>query len=85
MKRPLPPPSNEEWEDMEDAAADLANTLSLRACKDLGVQDSFLDEWFNGVVLEGAENAVPFFLDDYPSLKDNAVIAGAVAKDLLVS
>ena len=54
---------------MEDAASEMANTLSLRACKELGVHDIFISEWFDGVVLEGAENATPFFLDDHPTLK----------------
>lgn len=34
-------------------------------------------EWFDGVPLQGAENTNPLFLDDYPTLKEDAEIATA--------
>ena len=48
-------------------------------CKELGVAEPFLDEWFNGVFLEGADGMEPFYCDDYPNLKENAETA---AKEL---
>ena len=63
--------------EMVDMAAESANTLSFRACKELGVGEDFLTEWFDGVTLEGAEGLDPFYFEDYPNLKDNAKIAAA--------
>ena len=41
------------------------------------MQDAFVREWSEGVVLEGAQEATPFFLDDYPAYKQNADIAAS--------
>ena len=64
---------------MEEAAAEMANTMNYRACKEMGVQEPFLSEWADGVSLEGAAGMEPFFFDDYPNLKENAEVA---AKEL---
>ena len=77
MKRPPPPSAPNEIEEMEDAAAEMANSINYGACKDMGVTQSFLDEWMEGVVLTGAEGTDPYFLDDYPNVKDNAEVAAA--------
>ena len=60
---------------MEEAAAAEANTINPAACRILGVADSFMKEWAEGVVFEGREHADSYFLDDYPNLKDNAQLA----------
>ena len=67
--------SNEEIEELEEMAADMANTIDWHACRSAGVQDQFLTEWSEGVFLKGGENAEHFFMDDYPCLKENAAIA----------
>ena len=79
MKRPRPPQDPSDLADSEELASDIANTINLRACRELGVSEAFLKEWGDGVILEGSQNAEPFFFDDYPTLKDNAAIA---AKEL---
>ena len=58
-------------------AVEMANTINLRECKEMGVSDAFLAEWDEGVILEGAEGMEPFLYDDYPNLKENAAIAAA--------
>ena len=72
MERPLTTWDDVEIRALEDATAEAGNTIDLNACRDLGVKEEFLKEWSEGVILEGCEHANPFFLDDYPALKDNA-------------
>ena len=62
---------------MEEQASELANSMSFHACSRLGVAPEFINEWLNGVRLSGTEGMIPFFFDDYPSLKQNADIAAA--------
>ena len=71
MKRPFQP-SPEEFEEMEEDAADNANTINFAACRAMGVHESFIQEWSEGVLLLGTEGMEPFVLEDYPGLKDNA-------------
>ena len=47
--------------EMEEMAADVGNTIDSDACQRLGVSERFIHEWRDGVVLEGAEQADPFF------------------------
>ena len=62
---------------MEDAAASEANTLNFQSAELLGVAPSFLAEWREGVVLEGAEKCNSYFLPDYPNLHRNLEVAAA--------
>ena len=75
MKRSFAHFSASEFEEMEEDAASTANSINVAACKALGVTQSFIDEWTEGVVLTGAEGMDSFFFDDYQSLKQNAEIA----------
>ena len=77
MKRPAPTRSDSEIADMEDEVAAMAKLIDIEVCRKFGVQDSFLKEWAGGVILEGAEQATPFFSDDYPKLKENAEVAAS--------
>ena len=43
-------------------------TLKLDVCQRLGVSDSFLQEWRDGVRLPGHELAASFNATDYPSI-----------------
>ena len=74
MKRPFAL-DDADFADMEEAAAAEANPLNIQACELLGVGASFIDEWTEGVILEGAEHAEPYRMDDYPSLKNNSHLA----------
>ena len=67
--------SNEDFLEMENAAAAEASLISVVACTQLGVSATFISEWVEGAILEGAELAEPYFLDDYPALKENASAA----------
>ena len=58
--------------ELEDAAAEMANTINISACRSLGVHESFIEEWAKGVELTGVEGREPFVFDDYPNLQDNA-------------
>ena len=75
MKRPSPYPTAEDIDEMEETAAEMANTINYRACKEMGVQEPFLTEWAEGVTLEGAAGMEPFFFEDYPNLNENAEVA----------
>ena len=44
MKRPLLYPAAQDIVEMEEAAAEMANTMDYRACKEMGVQEPFLTE-----------------------------------------
>ena len=75
MKRPFDWVADAEFREMEEAAAAEANTINVQSCELLGVAESFILEWTTGVALEGANNAEPYFLEDYQNLKNNASIA----------
>ena len=81
LRRSLSP---DAFEAMEEAAASMANSINITACKALGVQDSFIEEWSEGVKLTGAEGMDTFSFDDYPNLKNNAEIA-AIELDRLTA
>ena len=68
MKRSLDAESDDEtigddeFFEMEEAAASEANPINFLACELLGVGESFLTEWREGVVvLQGAEKASSYF------------------------
>ena len=67
--------SDDGFLDMEEAAALEANTINAQACEILGVAESFASEWQTGVILEGADNAPSYFLDDYPNMRQHAEVA----------
>ena len=60
---------------MEDAALQSSNAINALVCAQLGVQDKFLKEWTDGVVLHGAELAEDFWMEDYPNVQDNIEVA----------
>ncbi len=65
----------DRWSALEDEAMDQANSMDIGVCRQLGVKDSFLEEWTVGAVLEGGDLAPHYFLDDYPNLRDNKEVA----------
>ena len=58
MKRPLPQLRDEDFEEMENQAADCANTINFSECTRVGVSESFIREWREGVQLIGTEDMV---------------------------
>ena len=92
MKRPLSPPARvrlihptqDRITEIEDAAMQQANAINISFCRSLGVQESFLQECSQGVVLEGANLAPPFDIANYPGLKAHATEA-AVELERLTS
>ena len=52
----------------EEAAMRRNRTLMLERCAQLGVQDAFLHEWSEGVILEGHLDAPRYNLPDYLSV-----------------
>ena len=75
MKRTYHPFSEDRWSEIEDAAMEEANALDMKVCRALGVGESFITEWSQGVWLQGSESADHFFEDDYPNFKKYAVEA----------
>ena len=67
---------DEEFLEMEDMAVEEANTISVQACEALGVGARFIEEWCEGVVLLGADQAPMYFCDDYPNVRKHAEAAG---------
>ena len=61
VKRSLPP-SADETDEMEEAAAEMANSINFTACRKMGVQEPFLSEWAEGVSLIRAEGMEFVFL-----------------------
>ena len=58
MKRSLPHFRDEDFEEMENQSADYANTINFSECKRVGVSESFIQEWREGVQLLGSEGAI---------------------------
>ena len=85
MKRTLSPPprvrlihpTRDRITEIEDAAMHQPNAINISFCRSLGVRDSFLEEWSQGVVLDGANLAPPFDIPNYPGLKTYATEAAA--------
>ena len=74
MKRPQSVESDnetiadDEFFDMEEMASAEANTINELACEALGISQNFIQEWMEGVILHGADNAPDYFTDNYPNL-----------------
>ena len=85
MKRALSPPTRvrlvhptrDRLTDIEDAAMHQSNAINIDFCRTLGVGESYIEEWSNGVVLDGANLAPPFDIPNYPGLLAHATEAAA--------
>ena len=85
MKRTLSPPTRVRYvhptrdriTDIEDTAMHQSNAINIGFCRSLGVREPFLDEWSQGVILEGANLAPPLDIPNYPGLLNHATEAAA--------
>ena len=67
----MPLSSDSRLRQQEDAALATSNTLNIPLLRSLGVMEKFLLDWQRGVELVGQEQAPPYQLDDYPSVRNN--------------
>ena len=70
------PGPRDRWRKAEDVTAATGNSLSPTACRGAGVEDRFLKLWFRGIELEARTMPDRVQIDDYPSVRQQAEVAG---------
>ncbi len=63
------------FDEYEEEALDQAKTLNISNCIKRGVQQAFIKEWSEGVILAGDTQAEPYFMEDCPNIRSNQVAA----------